>query len=197
MAKRDSVATRKRIVEQTAELLNTHGYLRTSMSEIMRVTGLQKGGIYHHFRSRDELVMETFQYVVGLVRERVVALLKSDDAAKQKLHGLIAIFEEFPVHEVLKGGCPIVNLAIETDASHPGLKSATRDAMQTLTGAFEHVIANGVKAGELATRDPRGRAAYLVAALEGGLMLSILYEDPVYLTAVGESLGSQVEAGLP
>ena len=39
-------ATRNRIVVRTANLLNTQGYLGTPVSEIMRATGLQKGGIY-------------------------------------------------------------------------------------------------------------------------------------------------------
>ena len=184
-------------MEQTAGLLNTSGYLRTSMAEIMRVTGLQKGGIYHHFPSRDELVIETFQYVVGLVRERVVRMIKVEAPAKEKLLGLIAVFKDFPLHDVLRGGCPIVNLAIESDRSHPRLRSAALEAMRTLTDAFEYVIAAGGKSGELETADTKARAAYLIASLEGGLMLTGLYDDPIYLESVASSLASQVKAGLP
>src|SRR5262245_37022925 len=50
-------ATRRRIVAQAASLLNTKGYRSTPVSEIMRVTGLRKGGIYRHFDSRTTLTL--------------------------------------------------------------------------------------------------------------------------------------------
>jgi hypothetical protein len=54
-------ATRRRIVAQAAGLLNTQGYRSTPVSEIMRVTGLRKGGIYRHFKSRTTLTLEAFE----------------------------------------------------------------------------------------------------------------------------------------
>ena len=56
--------------------------------------------------------METFQYVVGIVKKSIVQMITSEASAKKKLRGLIAVLKEFPVHDILKGGCPIVNLAI-------------------------------------------------------------------------------------
>jgi TetR/AcrR family transcriptional repressor of nem operon len=195
MAKRDSVATRRRIVEQTAGLLNATGYMRTSMTEIMKVTGLQKGGIYHHFASREDLVMETFEYLVSLVRERVARLLKSEAGAKDKLLGLIRIFKELPFDATLKGGCPILNLAFESEEDQPRLRAATNEAIKLITGAFERVIVAGVSCGELAPCNARKQAACFVAALEGGVMLTTRFNEPVYLTAVAESLEAQVRDG--
>jgi len=88
MNKRDGEATRNRIVAQTADLLNTDGYLRTPVSEIMRVTGLQKGGIYNHFESRQALALEAFDYAVERMRERLLRALKGKTSAKDKLVAL-------------------------------------------------------------------------------------------------------------
>ncbi|MHC5720487.1 MAG: TetR family transcriptional regulator, partial [Nostoc sp.] len=49
--------TKSRILYQAAELFNQQGYAGSSMSDIMRVTGLQKGGIYNHFQSKDDLAL--------------------------------------------------------------------------------------------------------------------------------------------
>lgn len=46
--------TREKILREAAALFNQYGYSGSSMSDIMRVTGLQKGGIYNHFKSKDE-----------------------------------------------------------------------------------------------------------------------------------------------
>ena len=53
--------TKTRIIEQAATLFNQQGYSGTSVSDLMRATGLQKGGIYNHFVSKDELALEALK----------------------------------------------------------------------------------------------------------------------------------------
>src|SRR6266540_4231239 len=140
MVKRDSKATRQRILEQAATLLNTAGYLSTSVSDIMRVTGLKKGGIYHHFKSLEELTLEAFQYAVGRVRDRLLNVIVGGAPAKEKLVALIAIFRNLPFDEVLRGGCPIANLAVECDHANSRLRVAARQTMEQLLLGFQPVI---------------------------------------------------------
>ena len=45
--------TRRVIVEKAAALLNTRGYFGSSINDLMREMGLQKGGIYNHFSSKE------------------------------------------------------------------------------------------------------------------------------------------------
>ena len=54
--------TRLEIVRNAAPLFNTKGYEGTSLSDLMAATGLQKGGIYRHFASKEELAGEAFDY---------------------------------------------------------------------------------------------------------------------------------------
>ena len=55
-------ATRRRIVEQSAAVFNKNGYSGTSMSALMAVTGLEKGGLYRHFDSKEDLAAAAFDY---------------------------------------------------------------------------------------------------------------------------------------
>ena len=50
--------TKENIVKQAAALFNQKGYSGSSISDIMQATGLQKGGIYNHFNSKEELALE-------------------------------------------------------------------------------------------------------------------------------------------
>jgi AcrR family transcriptional regulator len=70
--------TKMRIIEQAAALFNQQGYAGSSMSDLMRVTGLQKGGIYNHFRSKDELALEAFDFAVNRVQEEFMGALKGN-----------------------------------------------------------------------------------------------------------------------
>ena len=53
--------TRERIVAEAASLFNQRGFEGGSMSELMAATGLEKGGIYRHFSSKQELAAEAWR----------------------------------------------------------------------------------------------------------------------------------------
>src|SRR5215469_4932825 len=54
--------TRERIVAEAASLFNQRGFEASSMSELKEATGLEKGGIYRHFSSKEELAAKAFDY---------------------------------------------------------------------------------------------------------------------------------------
>src|SRR5262245_30822523 len=188
-------ATRKRIVTRTAALLHTRGSLGTPVSEIMRVAGLQKGGIYRHFESRAALTREAFEYSVAIMRDRLLAVLKGKTTATDKLFALLEALRNAAHEESLRGGCPIMNLAVESDDADPELRELARDAMGRLIGLVERVIAEGVKQGEFAAGDARARATLMVASVEGDIMLSNLYKDAMYLESMIDHLKRSVQTG--
>ena len=63
--------TRRRIVETSAGIFNTKGYFGTSMSDLVREVGIEKGGIYNHFGSKAELALAAFDHAAGIMRERL------------------------------------------------------------------------------------------------------------------------------
>jgi AcrR family transcriptional regulator len=188
-------ATRKRIVARTAGLLNTRGYLGTPVSEIMRVTGLQKGGIYGHFESRAALTGEAFEYAAARMRDRFLDALKGEKTAGDKLLALVGVFRNASREKSYRGGCPIMNLAVESDDADPQLRKLARDAMARLISLFERVIAEGAKNGEFSPGDARARATWLVAGLEGAIMLSNLYKDRSYIETVTDHLIGSIRSG--
>ena len=62
--------TRQRIVKEAAPIFNRRGYEGSSLSDLMKATGLKKGGIYRHFSSKEEPVFLFFLPVQG---QRVLA----------------------------------------------------------------------------------------------------------------------------
>jgi TetR/AcrR family transcriptional regulator, transcriptional repressor for nem operon len=188
-------ATRQRIVVRTADLLNTQGYRSTPVSEIMRVAGLQKGGIYRHFESRAALTLEAFEYAVGRMRDRLLRALEGQTTATEKLFALFDVVRNAPYEEAFRGGCPIMNLAVESDDADPELRNAARNAMSRLIGLFERVIVEGMEQGDFPKGDARARANLIVASLEGGIMLSNLYKDRAHMDAVLDHLKRGAQTG--
>lgn len=195
---RDGEATRKRVIEQTAGLLNKQGYLGTPVSEIMRVTGLQKGGIYNHFESRQSLALEAFEYAVGRLHKQLHEAVTGKPNAREKLLAMLKVFRGYLQNRMLPGGCPIMNLAIESDDADPKMRDAARKAMAEIIEMFEKVIAQGIEAGDFRRGDlhVRTRASLLIASIEGGIMLSNLYKEDTPLKAVLTHIEEQVRQGL-
>src|ERR1700733_15617000 len=54
--------TRLEIIRKAAPIFNQKGYSGAALSDLMRATGLEKGGIYRHFDSKEELAADAFDH---------------------------------------------------------------------------------------------------------------------------------------
>ncbi|MGF1601898.1 MAG: TetR/AcrR family transcriptional regulator [Thermosynechococcaceae cyanobacterium] len=170
--------TKTRILQQVAELFNQQGYAGSSMADVMAVTGLKKGGIYNHFESKDELALAAFDYAIATLAHHHRAVLRQHHHAADRLLGIMAVFNTFPV----AGGCPLMNTAIEADDTHPALKARAQRAMTNLRKLIRHIVETGISKEELrATVDSDVFATVLISTIEGSIMISKLYDDPVHL----------------
>jgi len=174
--------TKTRIIEQAAALFNQQGYAGSSMSDLMRVTGLQKGGIYNHFRSKDELALEAFDFAVSRIQQKFMGALKGKRLAVDRLIAILSVYEYMLDDPPIQGGCPILNTAVESDDAHPALRERAQLAMDAWRVLIQRIIAKGVMRGELrSTVDADTVATILIATVEGAVMLSKLYGDASHL----------------
>ena len=174
--------TKMRIIEQAAALFNQQGYAGSSMSDLMRVTGLQKGGIYNHFRSKDELDIEAFDFAVNRVQSEFMGALKGKRHAVERLIAILSVYERMFDEPPVQGGCPILNTAVESDDAHPALRERAQLAMDAWRILLQRIVDKGIMRGELhSTVDADTVATILIATIEGAVMLSKLYGDANHL----------------
>src|SRR3954471_15205930 len=88
--------TREQLVEQAAALFNQHGYHGVSMSDVMAATGLEKGGIYRHFASKEELSLAAFAFATDKMQERFTAALAGKEGALDRLNAIVAVYARIP-----------------------------------------------------------------------------------------------------
>jgi TetR/AcrR family transcriptional repressor of nem operon len=187
MAPTKGELTRERILATAAPLFNRLGYAGASMADLMAAAGLEKGGIYRHFASKKAIAVAAFDHAVRLHNARILAYLATAPAdATSRLiavaEGMASIVED----PAIEGGCPLLNTAIESDDAegplYPALRARTRRAMAHLLGIVRGIVAEGVASGEFrVTTDVHAEASGVVAAMEGALMLTKLYDDPVHI----------------
>lgn len=89
--------TRNRILEEAARLFTEKGYEATSVQDLAEALGLSKAALYHHFRSKEEVLYEISQQALeGLLLEGKKALAVSDpkEALLRFMEGHARFFEE-------------------------------------------------------------------------------------------------------
>jgi AcrR family transcriptional regulator len=83
----------------------------------MKVTGLEKGGLYRHFASKEELAAEVFRYSAQRVLGARLEGLEEIEVSTEKLRLFIDRFVE--IQSMIPGGRPVMNTAIEADDGNP------------------------------------------------------------------------------
>ena len=185
--------TKSLIIRRAAELFNLKGYAGSSIADIMQATGLKKGGIYNHFKSKDEIALAAFDYAVSLVQKRAWSVVKTKKNAISRLQALLKNHLDYLEHPPLPGGCPIMNTAIESDDAYPLLRDRALAAMQSWHDLVVRIISIGIEKGELSkTVDPEAVASFLISTIEGSIMLSKLYQDDIHLRRAIATLDNYV-----
>jgi TetR/AcrR family transcriptional regulator, transcriptional repressor for nem operon len=179
---RKGESTRERILQATAPLFNRRGFAGASMADVMGTVGLEKGGIYRHFPSKDALALASFDYAIDLVAVRIREALDGAATAPDQLLALVDLWRTLALDPPVAGGCPLLNTAIEADDTHPALRERARAAMSRLLARVRRIVEEGKSRGELrAEVDAEAVASLFVGTLEGALFLTRLHDDDAHM----------------
>jgi AcrR family transcriptional regulator len=175
---RNSDLTKDKILRKSGVLFNTQGYKATSISDITSATGLTKGAIYRHFKSKAVLERETLFHLSSIMFEKLKGYIKSESTAGGKLRAIFRYFESYITNPEVKGGCPLMNAAIEADDAHPSLRREANKVLDILRNSVVTILKNGIRFNQIEKDiDPDFHATLIIASLEGAIMMSKLRGD--------------------
>ncbi len=180
-----SERTRSYIIEKAAHLFNKKGFHGTSMSDILEATGLAKGGVYGNFKSKEEIVIEAFDYSFRKVSDELVLRIKAKDTAVEKLFSIIDYYYDYPESSPIEGGCPVLNYTSHSDDSLPELKKAVNKAIKIMLETIQRIIEKGQQYGQIRKElDPGFVADQLYSRIEGAMMLAKAMGDTAKLNGL-------------
>jgi AcrR family transcriptional regulator len=190
---RNPEATKETILKKSGVLFNTQGYKSTSISEITDATGFTKGAIYRHFESKDALEIETLNYLSSLMFEKLRERIREQATAADKLRSIFRFFESYISDPPLKGGCPLLNAAVEADDSNPALRKAALKILNGLRDSIVTMLETGIKYKQIKPGiDKELYATIIIASLEGAIMMSKLAEKDDDIKRMVKHLNKQV-----
>jgi TetR/AcrR family transcriptional repressor of nem operon len=187
--------TRERIIRQAAPLFNQRGYEGSSMNEIMAATSLEKGGIYRHFSSKQQLAAEAFDYAwAEALRARRHDLATVENSV-DKLKQFIANFVER--RGSVRGGCPLLNTAMDSDDGNVVLRTRARKALEGWQNFLGSIVSVGIRKGEIRADVAKARLANLIiATLEGAIMIGRLEQSAQPLRDAQAHLDNYLESAV-
>ncbi len=94
MARETVVDSRQEILRTAARLFQQRGYDATSMNDVAAALKLSKGGLYHHFQSKDEILFEIMDHAMQITEERVLNPVRGVADPEERLRALIRLHIE-------------------------------------------------------------------------------------------------------
>src|SRR5262249_29980455 len=198
-----ALATRERIVSAAARLFALKGYHDTKLEEVLAAAPVTTGAFFHHFRGKEELgfaVIDRHMEKRRQLLERIERGLLPPPAAdplQRVFRRLDAIREMVRRRQHRKGGCVIGNLSTALSDTHEGFRRRLAACFDEMAREFQpdldaaarqHCPGRGVDTWEL--------ARYLVALVEGSIMLTRTHRDRHLMTRQFDYLKEQLRQSL-
>ncbi len=186
-------ATRQRFVETAAALFMQQGYAGSGLKQISTESAAPIGSLYHFFPGgKEELAAETLQWAGKAYQDLVEAVFVASpdivSGVRNCFEGAAATLESTNYADA----CPIATVALEVASTNEALRAVTAGIFDEWLG----MVAGRLTAAGLTKRDAKELAATLVAALEGGLLLSRAARNTTALRSIGRSMATLVETAL-
>ena len=177
--------TRQFIIETTAGVFNTKGYVGTSIADLTEATGLTKGSIYGNFGNKEEVALAAFDYNLSLIRNMIQLRMSQATSCHEQLMVYVHVYRRFNQAGFPVGGCPILNTATEADDTNNLLRDRAEKAILAWKRTLIDIIKTGMASGEFkATAEPETTALSLIALIEGGIMIARVTNNPASLNKV-------------
>ena len=94
MTRDTTIDSRQEILRTAARLFQQQGYDATSMNDVAAALKLSKGGLYHHFQSKDEILFNLMDHAMEITQERVISPVRAISDPDEAIRTLIRLHIE-------------------------------------------------------------------------------------------------------
>lgn len=162
--------------ESKAHILNTalavfaeKGFAKASMNDVVRASGLSKGGVYWHFKSKDDLIAAIFDHFFVEQLALLAEMLAGEGTAVTKLSQLATMTGQSVSAMASQFPAPLEFYALA--AREAALQATLRTHFQNYKAHIAALVAQGIANGELRSVDSQATAATIIALFEGVLLI--------------------------
>lgn len=172
--------TRQHIIAKAMQLFCLKGYFNTSIDNIVKAAGLTKGGLYGHFRNKEEIWYAVYEESVRIwksvvlqgVREIPDPLARIERVVKNSLQNYLGA-------GVFEGGCFLLNSLVDLTGQSPAMSRHVLQGFQAFAALLRRWLAEAEQQGRLQDGLNLDEIAdFIVVALNGAIPLYSASQDP-------------------
>ncbi|MGH7358510.1 MAG: TetR/AcrR family transcriptional regulator [Candidatus Rokuibacteriota bacterium] len=171
---------KEQILEVATRLMATQGYHRTTLDDVLRESGAGKGNFYHYFRSKEELGYAILDRLLTHFEARTLRPILGE-VTGSPLAQVETFLDQLLATQRTRncvGGCPLGNLATELADAHEGFRQRLATGFERWREYLGAALARAQAEGTLGSDvEPARLARFLVASLEGAILLTKVQKD--------------------
>jgi len=158
--------SKDKLLEVTFREIYENGYSATSVDKILKKATMNKGSMYHFFKSKKALTLAMIEENLSTyMRNKYEPLLSYE---KNFIDEIIKLLKQKDGFDFVNG-CKLNNLVQELSPIDTDFKNALEKVYVNFESIFEEVLIKAIKIGEIKHDDPKALSMYIVASLEGCL----------------------------
>jgi TetR/AcrR family transcriptional regulator, transcriptional repressor for nem operon len=164
------------------------------MGDIVVASGLEKGTLYGHFSTKEELALLAFDYAWKDTCDKRLRNLHtiSNSVDKLKLH-----IDNYVNTPNFPGGCPLLNFAVDADDGNLGLRARVRKALKDWGELLAKIVEDGQSAREINPEiNPNSVANLVISSLEGATAVSRINRNSTALSDAQGHLNQYLETAV-
>lgn len=195
MPRADSDIRKQQIIAAAAAVFARKGFDGASMEEIVQASGLSKGGLYWHFKSKDAIITAVLDQFFTAELAEAAQLLASPQPAADRLRRLIAQLVADTESE-LSAYLAIWLEFYAVAARDAAFRDRMRRYLRQFTDVYATLIQQGIDRGEFRPQDPHRAALAVAAQFEGLLLLWTIDPDATELASLSATAVNLLLDGL-
>jgi TetR/AcrR family transcriptional regulator, transcriptional repressor for nem operon len=186
--------TKQFILETAAPIFNQKGISGANIDDVLAATKLTKGCLYGHFEGKEDLALQVVDFMLKTNGEKMLSTISKGKTAKAKVFAFLDFYKD-PLNTYLKGGCPIFNVAVESDDHFPAIKEKIAGVIRRGQEIFVGVLKQGIEDGEFSDKlDPAVYAFKAVAAVEGAVIMCRSMNTAKPMASLLKNLKAELES---
>ena len=175
---------REKLLQTAFDEIYQNGYSATSVDKILKKAQMNKGSMYHFFKSKKALALAVIEEKLMLhITSKYEPLTHCKENIIDELIKILKNREGFD----FVNGCKLNNMVQELSPIDKDFKIALEKIYLVYENIFEEVLNNAVSAGELKHDDVKALSIFTVASFEGCLVTAKKSQDgQVYQTCISQ-----------
>ena len=187
--------TRRKIITESLQLFSVKGYYNTSISDILAVSGLTKGGLYGHFASKEDIWYAVYEEAVSIWKGIVFNGIRNNSDPLKRIEKFIENdMRDYLGADVFEGGCFFLNMLVELSGQSASMSRQILRGFVRLSGLLRSWLEEADQKGMLRDNlDLKEVSNFIIISLNGAAALYISSRDRNILDQTVQQLGFYIK----